>query len=78
LVIPGVISGAIFAFITSWDEVVIATFLTGPETRTVPVLIWGQVRAELSPAMAAVSSILIVVSGCGLLLSYKLRRQELK
>jgi len=78
LILPGMVSGAIFAFITSWDEVVIATFLTDPETRTVPVLIWGQVRAELNPTMAAVSSILIVVSACGLLLSYKLRRQELR
>lgn len=67
LIFPGVMAGAIFAFITSWDEVVIAIFLTTPSMRTLPVLIWSGVRAELSPAVAAVGSILIVVSATGMM-----------
>ena len=67
LILPGVVAGAIVAFITSWDEVVIAIFLTTPSLRTLPVLIWSGVRAELSPAVAAVGSILIIVSAMGML-----------
>jgi putative spermidine/putrescine transport system permease protein len=74
LIAPGVLSGAIFAFITSWDEVVVATFLTDSATRTIPVLIWSQVRTELTPAIAAIGTILIVVSAAGLLLVYRLSR----
>ncbi|WP_334174237.1 ABC transporter permease [Pseudoxanthobacter sp.] len=66
LIAPGVASGGIFAFITSWDEVVVAIFLTDPGLRTVPVLIWSQLRAELDPTMAAVGTILIAVSALGL------------
>ncbi len=66
LILPGVVAGAIFAFITSWDEVVTAIFLTTASLRTIPVLVWGQVRTELSPAIAAVGTILIVVSATGL------------
>lgn len=73
LILPGVVSGGIFAFITSWDEVVIAIFLTDLSTRTVPVMIWSQLRAMLDPSTAAVGSILIAVSAIGLLITYKLR-----
>ncbi|TPI56066.1 ABC transporter permease [Mesorhizobium sp. B3-1-3] len=62
LIWPGVLSGAIFAFIASWDEVVLAYFVSNAETRTLPVLIWSQVRTELNPSTAAVASMLIMVS----------------
>lgn len=73
LIMPGVLSGAVFAFITSWDEVVIALFLADVRTRTVPIMIWNQVRTNLDPATAAVAAILIVLSALGVLLSYKFR-----
>ncbi len=73
LIMPGVLSGAVFAFITSWDEVVIALFLADAQTRTVPIMIWNQVRTNLDPATAAVAAILIVLSALGVLLSYRLR-----
>ena len=41
LIMPGVVTGAIFAFITSWDEVVIAIFMTTTSLRTIPVLVWA-------------------------------------
>lgn len=72
----GILSGAIFAFITSWDEVVLATFLSDAATRTVPVLIWSQVRSDLNPSVAAVGSVLIAISALGLLAVYRLRVQE--
>jgi len=73
MIMPGVLSGAVFAFITSWDEVVIALFLADAQTRTVPIMIWNQVRTNLDPATAAVAAILIVLSAMGVLLSYKIR-----
>lgn len=73
LIMPGVLSGAVFAFITSWDEVVIALFLADAQTRTVPIMIWNQVRTNLDPATAAVAAILILMSALGVLLSYKFR-----
>jgi putative spermidine/putrescine transport system permease protein len=76
LIMPGVVAGAIFAFITSWDEVVVAIFMTTASLRTIPVLVWGQMRTEISPAIAAVGTILIVISTIGLGAIALLRRKE--
>jgi putative spermidine/putrescine transport system permease protein len=76
LIMPGVVAGAIFAFITSWDEVVVAIFMTTTSLRTIPVLVWGQMRTEISPAVAAVGTILIVISATGLGAISLLRRKE--
>ncbi|QNQ63838.1 ABC transporter permease [Brucella sp. 6810] len=76
LIKPGVLSGAVFAFITSWDEVVIALFLADVQTRTVPIMIWNQVRTNLDPATAAVAAILITISALGVLLSSKFRESR--
>ena len=73
LIMPGVLSGAVFAFITSWDEVVVALFLADIKTRTVPIMIWEQVRTNLDPATAAVAAILIFISATGVILSHKIR-----
>jgi putative spermidine/putrescine transport system permease protein len=78
LILPGVMAGAIFAFITSWDEVVIAIFLSTPSLRTLPVLIWSGVRAEMSPAVAAVGSILIMVSAVGMIAVRLITKAELR
>jgi putative spermidine/putrescine transport system permease protein len=62
LIKPGVISGALFAFITSFDEVVIAFFLSGYRAITLPRHMWSAIREEIDPTIAAVSSILVFVS----------------
>ena len=54
LIAPGVISGALFAFITSFDEVVAVLFLSGPEQRTVPRQMWSGIREQISPTILAV------------------------
>jgi putative spermidine/putrescine transport system permease protein len=59
---PGVIVAMLFAFLNSFDEVVMSTFLAGPTTTTLPKKIWDGIRFELSPVIAAVSSILILLS----------------
>jgi putative spermidine/putrescine transport system permease protein len=62
IIAPGVISGALFAFVTSFDEVVIALFIAGSEQRTLPRQMWSGVRETLSPTIAAVAALLIVFS----------------
>ena len=62
LIMPGVLAGALFAFVTSWDEVVVAIFLTSVRVRTLPVVIWQQVRFQVDPTVAAVSTVLMVVT----------------
>ena len=62
LIMPGVLSGLIFAFMSSWDEVVIASFLSSPRVSTVPVAIFQQLRETLDPSAAAISSMLLLVS----------------
>ena len=56
IILPGVVAGAIFAFITSWDEVVVAIFMTSARFRTLPVEMWEQVRQVVDPTVAAVST----------------------
>jgi putative spermidine/putrescine transport system permease protein len=62
LILPGVISGALFAFVTSFDEVVIALFLTGPAERTLPRQMFNGIRENISPVIAAAATLLILLS----------------
>jgi putative spermidine/putrescine transport system permease protein len=62
LILPGVISGALFAFITSFDEVVAVLFLAGPEQRTIPRQMWSGIREQISPTILAVATLLVFVS----------------
>ena len=59
LVLPGIVSGALFAFATSFDEVVTVLFMGGVEQRTVPREMWAGVREQISPAILAVATFLI-------------------
>jgi putative spermidine/putrescine transport system permease protein len=71
---PSVISGALFAFITSLDEVVIALFISGGENSTITKRMFNALRDEIDPTIAAISSILIVVSLSIVLLALLLAR----
>lgn len=62
LIAPGVISGALFAFITSLDEIVIVYFIAGPNQTTVPLKMFSGIREEISPTILAVASILVGIS----------------
>ena len=74
IILPGVIAGAIFAFISSWDEVVVALFLTSARFRTLPVEMWEQVRQAVDPTVAAVATTLFVVTTVLLLVLLVVRR----
>jgi putative spermidine/putrescine transport system permease protein len=67
IIAPGVVAGALFAFATSFDEVVITLFLAGPEQVTLPRQMFTGIRENISPIIAAVATILIVFSTCLLL-----------
>ena len=58
LILPGVISGALFAFVTSFDEVVVVLFLAGLEKTTIPIQMWVGLREQLSPTILAVATCL--------------------
>ena len=62
LILPGVISGALFAFVTSFDEVVVVLFLAGFEQRTIPRQMWSGIREQISPTILAVATILVMFS----------------
>ncbi|KAM9863751.1 ABC transporter permease [Leucobacter sp. BZR 635] len=61
LILPGMLAGALFAFITSWDEVVVAIFLSGPDITTMPVKMWSGIRVQIDPTIAAISTISLIV-----------------
>ncbi|VVD74245.1 ABC transporter permease [Pandoraea morbifera] len=59
---PSIFAGALFAFLVSFDEVVIAWFLTSPTTTTLPVRMYSSIQWDISPVIAAVSALLTVLS----------------
>lgn len=71
----GIAGGALFAFLISLDEVIVSYFITGPETETLPVKMFSALRWEISPVIAAVSTLLTVVS---LVLALAMMRLERK
>jgi len=62
LIMPGVVSGALFAFVTSFDEVVVVLFMAGFEQRTIPRQMWAGIREQISPTILAVATLLICIS----------------
>ena len=78
LIAPGVISGALFAFATSFDEVVTVLFMGGLEQRTIPRQMWAGVREQISPAILAVATLLITFALFFMLTVEWLRRRSAK
>jgi putative spermidine/putrescine transport system permease protein len=76
LILPGVISGALFAFVTSFDEVVVVLFLAGLENTTIPIQMWVGLREQLSPTIMAVATCLIIMSTLILVTAELLRRRS--
>jgi putative spermidine/putrescine transport system permease protein len=72
-ILPGVASGAIFAFIHSWDETVIVLFIAGRSVYTLPRRMWADINENLDPVIAAVAVLLIFVTLALLLSELALR-----
>jgi putative spermidine/putrescine transport system permease protein len=62
IILPGIISGALFAFVTSFDEVVVALFITSAEQRTLPKQMFSGIREQISPTITAAATVLILFS----------------
>lgn len=73
---PGVLAGAVFAFISSFDELVVALFVSGTGAVTLPRKMWQSIRFEIDPTIAAVSTILIAFTGALFLAAELLRRRS--
>jgi len=74
IALPGVMSAALFAFLASFDELVISLFLAGARAQTLPVRIWNSLHLEIEPVVAAAATFLIAVTGLVLLLDGGFRR----
>ena len=75
LILPGVISGALFAFVTSFDEVVIVKFIGSYEQRTIPWAMFSGLREQISPTILAVATLLVIFS-IGMLATVEMLRRR--
>lgn len=75
-IMPGVLAGAVFAFIASFDEVVISIFLSSPDTQTLPVLMFNAVTVELDPTIAAASTMILVFTTVLILIGLRIGGRE--
>lgn len=62
-ILPGLVGGGVFAFITSFDEVVVAVFMAGYGAKTLPVKIWETIRLEFTPVVAVAATFMILLAG---------------
>jgi putative spermidine/putrescine transport system permease protein len=76
LILPGMISGALFAFVTSFDEVVVVLFLASPEDRTLPLQMFSGIREMISPTITAAATVLVLISTALLITVEMLRRRS--
>ncbi|MBS0126083.1 ABC transporter permease [Thetidibacter halocola] len=76
LILPGVISGGLFAFITSFDEVVVVIFVGSANQQTLPWQMFTGLREQISPTILAVATILVGISICLLTVVEMLRRRS--
>jgi len=76
LILPGVVSGALFAFITSFDEVVVVLQLADVRQRTIPRQMFSGIREQISPTILAVATLLVIISIILLTVVELLRRRS--
>ncbi|WP_425071872.1 ABC transporter permease [Sagittula sp. S175] len=76
LILPGVVSGGLFAFITSFDEVVVVLFVGSAQQQTLPWQMFTGLREQISPVILAVATILVAISICLLAAVEMLRRRS--
>ncbi|MFN4143894.1 ABC transporter permease [Aestuariivirga sp.] len=76
LILPGMISGALFAFVISFDEVIVVLFLASPEDRTLPLQMFSGIREMISPTITAAATVLVLISSALLIILEMLRRRS--
>ncbi len=73
---PGMVAGALFAFLVSWDEVVLSVMMASPTLQTLPVKMWTTLRQDLTPVIAVASTLLIGLSVLVMVIAAALRRRN--
>src|SRR5215469_3244873 len=76
IALPGIMSAMLFAFLASFDELLISLFLSGVRAQTLPVRIWNSLNLQVEPTIAAVSAFLIAVTTMILLIDGVLRHRR--
>lgn len=76
LAVPGLVSAALFAFLTSFDELLISLFLAGVRSQTLSVRIWNSLALDVEPTIAAVSTLLIALTVAILLVNVMFQRRS--
>jgi ABC-type spermidine/putrescine transport system permease subunit II len=81
MALPGMISSGLFAFLISFDELIIAIFISSPRMATLPKILWEGIRTEINPTIASVSTLLVSISviilvSVGLVRRYFERRNQ--
>jgi putative spermidine/putrescine transport system permease protein len=71
----GVIAGFLFAFITSFDDLTVALFVTGGNTATLPRQMWNDLLLQVNPTLAAVSTVILVLVTLFIVVAETLRRR---
>lgn len=75
-ILPGVISGAIFAFVHSWDELVVVLFIASRAIHTLPRMMWDGINENLDPRIAVVATAMVIFTGALLALEYEIERRR--
>jgi putrescine transport system permease protein len=77
IILPAIISGWLLAFTLSWDDLVITSFVSGPGSTTLPMLIFSKVRLGVSPEINALATIMVLIVTLGIIGSaIWMQRQE--
>ncbi|HEU5304704.1 MAG TPA: ABC transporter permease [Gemmatimonadales bacterium] len=71
---PGILSGALLAFTMSFDDFVITSFVSGPGSSTLPIVVYGMVRKNVEPSINAISTIILLVTAVLIYLADRLAR----
>lgn len=75
LILPGVLSGLLFAMVVSFDELIVSLFISTPEVRPVTVQMWSDVRGDVDPTISAIATVLFGFSLLVLLAEGLIRRR---
>ena len=73
LILPSILSGLLFAMVISFDELLVSLFVSTARTRTVPVLMWSNLRGDFDPTIAAIATLSFALAILALLLDVALR-----
>jgi putrescine transport system permease protein len=76
LIAPAMVAGWLLAFTLSLDDLVIASFVSGPGGSTLPMLIFSKVKLGVTPDINALATLIILVVSCGVLVSWWLARHS--